>query len=1039
MAAIMIFGFFSYRTITSTFFPTIPNRFIQVNLIYPGASPQEMEEGIVIKIEENLKGVSGIERLVSTSSENAANIRIEVLKAYDPDKVLNDVKNAVERINSLPDGLEKPVVFRQENINFTINFALSADKVDIKSLKQIAEKIEDDFLRHQGISKVEIKGFPEEEIEVAFDENALQAYNITLEQATAAVRSSNIEITGGTVKGTSEELLIRARNKSYFAPGFEDIVVKAGQQGVVKLKDVAKVTDRWSDKPDKITLNGKRAVEMVVNNTDSEDILGTSKFVKDYIKKFNAENSNVQAFVIRDQAVTLNERQDLLVRNGIAGIILVLIFLSLFLNWRIAFWVAASFPISFFGMFVIAALAGVTINVISLFGMIVVIGILVDDGIVVSENIYQHYERGKTPIRAAIDGVLEVWPAVFSSVVTTLIAFATFFFLEGRAGEFFSEMSVVVIATLGVSLLECILLLPPHLAHSKALHGKDEKNKLEKTMDKVLYFMRDKTYAPVLRFALKNRLLTVAIVIGLFIITIGAFKGGVINATFFPFIERDNIDVALSMPSGTRENITEEKLDAIEKAAWQVNDEIRKTREDNASVILHVEKFVGPNPNEGKLNIIMLSSEQRNMPSYIITNKIRDKAGVFSEAEKLTYGSQGPFGLPISVSLMGNNKPELEACKNELKTKMMEMPALKDVIDNNQEGRKEISIKLKDKAYLLGLRERDVMAQVRQGFFGNEVQRIQRGTDEIKVWVRYNEKYRSTISNLENMKIRTPDGGQYPLHELANYSIERGIVNINHLDGQKEIKVEADVRDPNVSVPVILAQIKEEVLPPILEKHPGVTPLFEGQNREAAKTQKSAGLAVPIILAFILSIITFTFRSLAQALIVFMLIPISIIGVAWGHYIHHLPLSIFSYLGIFALVGIVVNDSLVLVTRMNQYLKEGESFETAVYQAGVIRFRAIFLTSITTIAGLAPLILEKSFQAQFLIPMAISVAYGIGFATLLTLVLLPVLLSLYSDVKIFFFWLWNAKKPGREELEPAIIEMAAEKAESDEYREDSHV
>jgi len=1029
IAAFIIFGYFSYKSITSTFFPIITNRFIQVKLVYPGASPEEMEEGIVIKIEENLKSISGIERITSTSSENAANVKIEVLMGHNPETVLNDVKNAVERINSLPVGLETPVVFRQENANFTISFALSADKIDIKSLKDIARNIEDDFLRHEGISKVEIKGFPDEEIEIAFREDALQAYNITFEQAANAVKGSNLEITGGTVKGATEELLIRAKSKNYYAQGFEEIVVKAGPQGVVKLKDIATISDKWSEKPDKITLNGKSAVEIAVNNTDSEDILGTSKYVNSYVKNFNKQNSYVKATVIRDQAITLNERQNLLVKNGLAGILLVLLFLSLFLNWRIAFWVAASFPISFFGMFIIAAWVGVTINVISLFGMIVVIGILVDDGIVVSENVYQHFEQGKTPIRAAIDGTMEVLPAVFSAILTTLVAFGTFFFLEGRAGEFFSEMSVVVMATLAVSLIECVILLPAHLAHSKAMHGKLEKNFLEKGMDKVMYYMRDKTYAPALRFSLKNRLLTLAFAVGLFIITVGAFKGGIIKATFFPFIERDNIDIALSMPAGTRETITEEKLDKIEAAIWVVNQDIKTKRKDSANVILYAEKQIGPNTNEGKLNIILLSSEERMMPSYIITNLIREKAGDMSEAEKLTYGSSGPFGLPVSVSLLGKNNAELEACKNELKAQMNNLSSLKDVVDNNQEGQKEITIKLKDKAYILGLRERDIMSQVRQGFFGNEVQRIQRGVDEIKVWVRYDERDRSTITNLEDMRIRTADGGQYPLRELATYSIERGIVNINHLDAQREIKVEADVKDPNVSVPDILTQVKTEILPPILAKYPGVTPLYEGQNREAGKTQKSAARTVPVVLIFILIIITFTFRSLAQAIIVFLIIPLSIVGVAWGHYVHGLPLSIFSYLGVFALIGIIVNDSLVLVSRMNQYLKAGESFKDAVYLAGVVRFRAIFLTSITTIAGLAPLILEKSFQAQFLIPMAISVAYGIAIATFLTLLILPILLSLYSDIKLGAFWLWNGKKTEAEMLEPAIIELEAEREE----------
>jgi multidrug efflux pump subunit AcrB len=484
------------------------------------------------------------------------------------------------------------------------------------------------------------------------------------------------------------------------------------------------------------------------------------------------------------------------------------------------------------------------------------------------------------------------------------------------------------------------------------------------------------------------------------------------------------------MPSGTREYITEERLMHLEEAARNINNKIKAGREDKKDVILHVERELGPGTHEGKLNIILLSSEERQMASFNIINAIRDTAGPMSDVEKLTFGSSGPFGMPVSISLLGKNSEELEACKDELKIAMKKMPVLKDVVDNNQEGRKEVILKLKDKAHMLGLKERDIMAQVRQGFFGTEVQRVQRGIDEIKIWVRYGEDDRKDLSNLEEMRIRTPDGASYPLKELTTYTIERGIVNINHLDAEREIKVEADVNNPNFSAPAILSEIKEDILPPILAKYPGVTPLFEGQNREAIKTQRSATKAVPAVLACILIIIAFTFRSLAQTLIVFTMIPLGFIGVAWGHYIHGLPLSIFSYLGIFALIGIIVNDSLVLVTTMNQYLKEGMPFKEAVFNAGSSRFRAIFLTSATTIAGLSPLILEKSFQAQFLIPMAISIAYGIGFATLLTLLTLPIMLSIYSDVKIGAFWLWNAKTPTAEELEPAIIEMKAE-AEAD--------
>lgn len=412
-----------------------------------------------------------------------------------------------------------------------------------------------------------------------------------------------------------------------------------------------------------------------------------------------------------------------------------------------------------------------------------------------------------------------------------------------------------------------------------------------------------------------------------------------------------------------------------------------------------------------------------------LASLFRQEVGPMLDADKLTYGSASAFGKPVSVTLLGENQAELDRAKDELKEAMIAIPELKDVVESVQEGRREIKLKLKEKAYILGLNEAQIMNQIRQGYFGYEAQRLQRGNDEVKVWVRFDDDQRSSIYNLEDTRIRTADGKEIPLRELADYSIERGVVAINHLDNQKQVTVEAEVSNANVSAPEVIEQIKTEVVPGILARHQGISPLFEGQNREAAKTQRSAKFALPFVLFCILAIITFTFRSFGQSFIIlFLLVPFSLVGVAWGHYIHGQQMSILSFLGVVALIGIIVNDSLVLVGKMNSFLKEGMSFKEAVYQAGYVRFRAIFLTSMTTIAGLAPLIMEKSFQAQFLIPMAIAVAYGIGIATLLTLILLPVFLSAWNDIRRRALYLWNAgEMPTAEEIEPAIKEMEAEK------------
>ncbi len=1024
MIAALIYGAVAWGSLNSTFFPLFPERFIVINAIYPGASPEEMEEGVINKIEENLKGVSGVDRYTSSSSENVAAITVEVLRNADSEEVLDDVENAVNQISSFPSGMEPVTVFLRENLTLSITFAIQGENLSLSALKSAAREVEDELRQIDGISKVELLGLPEEEIEIAVNQNRMRAYGLSFEEVAQAVAASNLDITGGKIETETEELLIRARYKSYDAEDLLSVVIKATPQGAkVILADIADVKKQFSDAPATVALNGEPAVKVLINNTDSEDILTTAEDVKTFVAEYNEQQDILEATVVNNRADLLSQRKALLIENGLIGVFLVLILLSLFLNFRVAFWVAAGLPISFFGMFILATYFGVTINVISLFGMIVVVGILVDDGIVVSENIYHHYEKGKNRIRSAVDGTLEVLPAVISAVLTTIIAFSTFFYIDGRAGDFFSEMSFIVIATLAVSLIEALIILPSHIGHSKALSLAYKKNILERKLEAFLKRMREGFYRPALDFALKYKFLTFSIALATFLITLGAMQGKLIRISYFPFIDRDNFAVSLKMPAGTREEVTISYLDQIRNAALEVNDSLRPQIPGGKDVIRMVELSTGPRSNEGSLDVILLNSEERVISSTLVVNALRELTGPMYEAENLTFGTVGAFGKPVSVSLLSKNYEDLEAVKVRLKDVMSQVAELRDVVDNDIEGVREVNFKLKDKAYLLGLNPALMMQQVRQGFFGLEVQRLQIKEDEVKVWVRYDEDTRGSIYNLEEMYIRAPNGGRYPIRELADYNIQRGPLTIYHLNGEREIKVEADLADPNGSAPDMISYVRDELLPPIVADYPSVSYLFEGQNREAQKTMKSAQKAGPLILVLIILVITFTFRSFYQAVVIFTLIPLSLVGVAWGHYLHGIPLSIFSFLGIIALIGVIVNDSLVLVSKMNNYLKEGLSFHEAVFQAGLSRFRAILLTSATTIAGLAPLILEKSVQAQFLIPMAISLAYGILMATFLTLILLPVLLSYLNHSKVYGFWFWRGTKPSHEEVEPAIMEQ----------------
>jgi multidrug efflux pump subunit AcrB len=1028
MVLILIFGYFGGQKIRSTFFPQAESRTIEIRTYYPGASPEEVEEGIVTKIEDNIKGISGIYETRSISSENQAVITIEGIKGYDTDILLQDVKNAVDQISSFPTGMEPPVVFKQESRNLVISFALTGD-VNLKALKMEAQRVEDDLRAMPGISKIQLSGFPDEEIEIALKEAALESYELTFDAVAIAVNNANIEITGGTIKTSREEFLIRARSKGYFASELEDIVVRASGDGkIIRLKDVAQVRDKWSDSnPQRNFFNGDPAVTITVQNTNDEDFLTISSDVKAYITSYNEKNRAIQAKIVRDASTTLLERIALLQENGIFGFILVVLFLTLILNWRLAIWVALSIPIAFAGMFILGSSFGLTINVLSLFGMILVVGILVDDGIVISENIYQRWEKGESPLSAAINGTLEVLPAVTSAVLTTIIAFSTFYFLDGRLGDFGPDLAFVVISTLLFSLIEGALILPAHVGHSKALRKDAYRNKIEQGAENIVMWIRERIYMPALRFSLRHTLVAAAIPTALFMITIGGIMGGIIKVTFFPFIEQDNVSVTVETAPGTRDYITLEVLNKIEAAALRVNERFKQERDDDKDVITSIEKVLGPAINKGSVNIQFLTAEERNIPSFEISNAISTEVGQIPEAEKVAFGIATPFGKPVSVSLRSNDLQALELAKATLKVQLDALSDLKDVIDNDQQGIKEIEVTMKEKGFMLGLNTIQVMRQIRQGFFGSEAQRLQRGIDEVKVWVRFAEDERATMDDLEDFLVRTPNGQKVPLKEVAEFDIARGIVGINHLDGKREIRVEADIANPDASVNSIQADIAENIMPDILAAYPTVSFSFEGQNKEAQKVGNSFAKVRWIILILLLAVTAFVFRSIPQALIIFLMVPLGLIGVGWGHFFHDAQISLLSGFGIIALIGVMVNDSLVFVTAMNNNLKNGMYFNDALIEAGKSRFRPILLTTLTTVAGLAPLIFETSFQAQFLVPMAIAVAYGLIIATYTTLLVLPIMLSLLNKIRVYLHWFWDGQRPLPREVEPAVTEIESER------------
>jgi len=1023
MVAILIMGFFGLSNTKKSFFPEVKDKFIVVQAAYIGASPEEVEEGVVSKVEEAIKGVSNVERITSKSSENIGIITIEATEKADVDIVLTDVKNAVDAISSFPVNVESIQVFKQELLLTAVFYAISGD-VDLKSLKQYARQIEEDLLTIDGISKVSLQGIPDEEIEIAFREADLRTYKLSFAAATRAVQGANLNVTSGTIKGEKEDLLLRAKNKGYTANEFRDIVVKTSPNGsLVKLHQVADITDKWVDNPDRSYINGKTAIRVTVKYTKNEDIVHVAENTKAYMADFAAKNPGITATMLADESDVITKRIDLLIENGLVGFLLVIVLLAMFLNWRLAFWVALAIPISFAGMFIFVPLFGESINVVSSFGMIMVLGILVDDGIVICESIYSKYEEGNlTRTEAAIEGTMEVLPAVTGAILTTMLAFGSFFFVAGQIGEYFSSLAVFVLFALAFSLIEGALILPSHVAHSHALDPDKKPLWLVTKFDGFMRWLRDSVYAPVLRFSMHNKFLVFASILSVFILTISAIQGGIIKQTFFPNVELNNLNVDLQMPSGTSVDITEKWLAHIEQAAWEVNEELTKEYMPNGeSIIENIQKTVGPTSNIGGLNLLFIDVEKRRaVTGRIISEAIRKRAGEIAGAEQLTYGAQLNFGKPVSISLVGTNSEELKLATNMVKAELNDLAELRDITDTNKDGLKEIKINLKEKAKYLGLNLQDIAGQVRQGYFGNEVQRLQRGKDEVRVWVRYAKADRKNVAQLEEMRIRLADGRAFPLKELATLEEEVGILAIDRLDGKRQVTIEADIANNDVSVTDQNNNIKENIGPKVEAKFPSVTALMEGQERETAKTNESFALVGPIVLILMFFIIALTFKSISQTLVVFMLIPFCYIGVGWGHWFMDKPISLLSNQGVLALIGILVNDALVFISTYNQNLKKDMPQMDALYHAGLSRFRPIVLTSVTTVAGLAPLLMDPSLGAQFVIPMAISVAFGLIFITVIILVLLPVFIIATNRIKVYATWLWEGKKPSFESVESAV-------------------
>lgn len=1026
---LIVVGGLSMASMKKSFFPERESHILSVSVFYPGASPVEMEEGVTSRIEEAVRAIPGIYEINSVSSENSSRVTIEIEPNHDIDEALIEVKNAVDGISSFPTAAERPIVSKRRTTSPAMRLLVTGD-VDLLTLKSYAQQVEEDFLASGYISQVMLSGYPPLEISVEAREDDLLRYGITFDELQNAISQNNRDVSGGQIRSEEEELLIRLRSRSADPNKIGDIILRANPDGsILRIRDIATVKKKFSDTPNKALERGKPLINITVMKLVTEDLDEIDEYIKEYVVDFNQKNPGVELIISRSYLEILHSRLNLLYRNGGQGLFLVILALGIMLSTRLSLWVAWGIPSSFLAMFIVANAIGITINIQSLFGMILVIGILVDDGIVIGENIFQHFEKGKSPMRAAVDGTVEVIPAVITSVLTTIVAFSPLIFITGRM-EMMYEMAMIVILSLFFSLFEAFFVLPPHLSNKhvlneKVLHAKAKG--IRKYTERFFNWLRDYAYDRVMKLVLEWRYIVMGVPLAMILITVGLIGGQFIKTTFFPRMEFDSFNINIAFTPGSGEKQTMQYLNRFDSIVWVVNEEMMEDYNDTLPIIENSIVQLGSafdgsesGAHSGSVDVSPRNSEETGISSYEIIERIREKVGPIPEAEKYTIGSRNRFGDPVSVGLLSRNIQELEAARDYLMDRLHELPQLKDIVNTNALGKQEVLLKLKPKAYMLGFTESGIANQVRQGFYGGQAQRLQEGRDELRIWVRYPEEGRERIGQMENMKIKTPQG-EFPLTELVDYELKRGPVNINRFNGKREIRVNADLVDPDASVTEILDQVKADIIPELKLLYPGLSVEFQGQQRESERSMGDLMFLFPMAFLAIVFILMINFKSFEQPILILILVPLSVLGSIWGHGLHGKPLSILSLWGIVALSGVIINDSVVFMSKFNSLIVEGMEVADSIIEAGKTRLRPIILTSLTTSFGLYPLILEKSFQAQFLIPMAISLVYGVLFGTVFILLFFPALILVLNDIRRTTRRLWHGRKFTPEEVEIAWI------------------
>jgi multidrug efflux pump subunit AcrB len=1020
MIFIIVAGLLTVLRMRREMFPQFALDMINVRVVYPGASPEEVEEGICIKIEERIKGIEGISRTYSGSYEGSGSVTVELQSNADVQKVFDDIKTEIDLIDTFPDEAEDPVITEIVNRNPAITVAVYGDASE-KALHEVAEKIRDDLIDTAAISLADLVGVRDYEISVEVSEENLRQYGISFDHVVQAIQTGSIDLPGGAIKTAQGEILVRSKGQLYTGRQFEALPLITLSDGtIIRLGQVATIIDGFEDTDIKTRFNGKPAALVQVNRTSKEDVIEISRVVRKYVEQHKDKMpGSIQIATWFDLSTMVRDRINLLLRNGFQGITLVFIVLALFLNLRLAFWVALGIPLSFMGAFMVLDYIGATINMISLFAFIMTLGILVDDAIIVGENIYTHFGRGKFPSIAVVDGLKEVGGPVVMAITTTVVAFLPLMFISGIMGKFIAVMPQAVIAILVVSLFEALVILPAHLDHAlirtAARRGKEPvwHERIREKIEHGLNFVIERLYAPAIKYVVKNRYFTLSIGLGVLIISLGIVRGGYVPFVFMPKGESDWIIAEVGYPLGTPFDITDKTIGRLESKAFELNKIFNETEVYAGDLVTNTFSLVGVVPRRdwkpgdrgghcGEVWLEMVSSENRPGVSVnTVLNEWRNLVGEIPGVEKLTFSTLegGPAGNPIEIQIAGQDFTQLRKAADELKAEIATYPGTLDITDDFRPGKPEQRVRIRDGARSVGVTMSDIARQLRQAFYGEEAVRIQRGRDDVKVMVRYDERDRQSVSGIEEMRIRTPGGQEIPMEAIAKISYGRAYSVIRRVDRKRVITVISDIDESRANASKIVADLDANFLPELTERYAGLKYDLEGQEKRTRESLDSLKRGFVLALMGIFLLLASQFRSYIQPVIIMIAIPFGLIGAIIGHLIMGMQFTMISIFGIVALSGIVVNDSLILIDFINKSIREGGEINKSVVESGKARFRPVLLTSVTTVAGLFPLLLERSFQAQFLIPMAVSISYGLIAATLLTLLYVPALYLIVNDVR----------------------------------------